>query len=107
MNAKTEKDYYVFAVKRNPMDIVISIYEKMKNDSKGNFTNLNLLEKNGGHISKRQRKHYLFIRKNNATVNSKLTVSTIALAVVSDTEPCDPENVVQLSPAKLYPSKPL
>ena len=36
---------------------------KMKNDSKGNFTNLNLLEKNGGHISKRQRKQYLFIRK--------------------------------------------
>ena len=55
--SKTEKDYYVFAVKRNPMDIVISVYEKMKNDSKGNFTNLNLLEKNGGHISKRQRKH--------------------------------------------------
>ena len=65
--SKAEKDYYVFAVKRNPMDIVISVYEKMKNDSKGNFTNLNLLEKNGGHISKRQRKHYLFIRKNNAS----------------------------------------
>ena len=62
--SKIEKEYYVFAVKRNPMDIVISIYEKMKNDSKGNFTNPKLLSRNGGHITKKQEKHFLFIKNN-------------------------------------------
>ena len=62
-----EKNYLVFAVKRNPMDIVISIYEKMKNDSKGNFTNPKLLTRNGGHITKKQEKQFLYIKNNKAS----------------------------------------
>ena len=67
ISVKEENKYLIFAVKRNPMDIVVSIYEKMKNDSKGNFKNPSLLEKNGGHISKKQQKQYLFIREKKAT----------------------------------------
>ena len=36
---KEEMEYFVFAVLRNPMEIAITVYEKMKANSKGNFTN--------------------------------------------------------------------
>jgi len=64
---KEEKNYFVFAVLRNPMDIVITIFEKMKSNAKGNYTNPNLYKENGGHITKSQRVKFMFIRKNNPT----------------------------------------
>ena len=39
-----EKDYFVFAVLRNPMEISVTVYEKMKANAKGNFTNSNLFK---------------------------------------------------------------
>jgi len=62
-----ERKYFIFAVIRNPMEIAVTVYEKMKSNSKGNFTNPNLFTENGGHISKKQRKCFNFIKKNNAT----------------------------------------
>ena len=62
-----EKKYFVFAVLRNPMEIAITVFEKMKANSKENFTNPELFTENGGHISKKQREKFNYIQKNNAT----------------------------------------
>ena len=62
-----EKKYFVFAVLRNPLDIVVTVYEKMKSNSKGNFTNPTLFSENGGHITKKQRERFNFIQNNNAS----------------------------------------
>ena len=65
--SKEEKKYFTFAVLRNPMDIVVTIYEKMKSDAKKNFNNPELLKQNGGHISIKQQEAYRFIQNNNAS----------------------------------------
>ncbi len=64
---KKEKDYFVFSVLRNPMDIIVTSYFKMKLNPKGNFTNPKLFKENGGHITRSQRAKYNFIKDNNAT----------------------------------------
>jgi len=64
---KKELDYFVFAVLRNPMDIAVTIYEKMKTNSKGNFTNPELFIENGGHITQKHREQFDFIHKHEAT----------------------------------------
>lgn len=64
---KKEKEYFVFSVLRNPMDIIITSYFKMKLNPKGNFTNSKLFKENGGHITKSQREEYNFIKDNNST----------------------------------------
>ena len=53
--SKKEKDYFVFAVLRNPMEIAVSMYEKMKANEKGNFTNPKLFLKMGGISQKTKR----------------------------------------------------
>lgn len=62
-----ELEYFVFAVLRNPMDIAITVYEKMKANAKGNFTNPKLFTENGGHISRKHRKEFNFIHHKKAT----------------------------------------
>ncbi len=62
-----EKKYFVFAVLRNPMEMVVSHYVKMKNNVDGNFTNPKLFAENGGHITKRHRVKFTFIQKNNSS----------------------------------------
>ena len=57
----------MFSVLRNPMDIIVSVYFKMKLNPKGNFTNPKLFKENGGHITKSQRAEYNFIKDNNST----------------------------------------
>lgn len=64
---KDERTYFVFAVLRNPMEIAITVYEKMKANAKGNFTNPNLFVENGGHITKKQRRAFNFIQNKKAT----------------------------------------
>jgi len=64
---KEEQEYFVFAVLRNPMEIAITVYEKMKANAKGNFTNPKLFTENGGHITKQHRARFNFIHKNNAS----------------------------------------
>ena len=65
--SEKEKEYFKFAVLRNPMDIVVTSYEKMKANAKGNFTNPSLFKENGGHITKHQRKKFNFIKKYSPT----------------------------------------
>ncbi|MAW21467.1 MAG: hypothetical protein CMD16_03620 [Flavobacteriales bacterium] len=62
-----EKKYFVFAVLRNPMDIAVTIYEKMKANAKGNFTNPKLFIENGGHITKQQRERFKYIHNHKAS----------------------------------------
>ena len=64
---KQELDYFVFAVLRNPMEIVATMYEKLKANPKGNFTNSALFTENGGQITKVLMKKFNFIHDNNAT----------------------------------------
>lgn len=64
---KEEKEYFVFAVLRNPMEMAATIYSKMKANEKGNFTNSELYVENGGHITKQQREKFDFIHSQNAT----------------------------------------
>ena len=64
---KEERQYFTFAVLRNPMDIVVTVYEKMRANAKGNFTNSDLFIENGGHITKKQRDVFRFINEKNAT----------------------------------------
>jgi len=64
---KEELEYFVFAVLRNPMEIAVTVYEKMKANLKGNFTNPELFSENGGHISKLQRQKFNFIKNNNSS----------------------------------------
>ena len=49
----------MFAVLRNPMEIAITVYEKMKANAKGNFTNPTLFVENGGHITKNKEEHLI------------------------------------------------
>ena len=65
--SKKEQGYFVFAVLRNPMEIVVSMYEKMRVNAKGNFTNPKLFAENGAHITKKQRVIFDFIHNNKAT----------------------------------------
>ena len=64
---KEELKYFVFSVIRNPMEIVVTVYLKMKNNPKENYLNPKLYKENGGHISKRQREKFRFIQSKNAT----------------------------------------
>ena len=64
---KEEKEYFVFAVLRNPMEIAVTVYEKMRANAKGNFTNYELYKENGGHITKKHREKFNFILDNNAS----------------------------------------
>lgn len=61
-----ELNYFVFAVLRNPMETVVTAYLKMKENTKGIFTNPLLYKENGGHITINQRKKFKFIQKNEA-----------------------------------------
>ena len=64
---KEEQKYFVFAVLRNPMEIAVTVYEKMKVNAKGNFTNPDLFKENGGHITKNHRLRFNYIKTNNAS----------------------------------------
>ena len=64
---KSELKYFVFAVLRNPLEIAVTVYEKMKENAKGNFTNPELFSENGGHITKKQRYIFNYIKDNNSS----------------------------------------
>ena len=64
--------YFVFAVYRNPVDIVFSIYNKMLTNANGVYTNPSYFLENGGHVSKVSRRFYELIHKNNSTFEDYL-----------------------------------
>lgn len=62
-----EKNYKVIACSRNPMDVSVSYYTKMINDTNGNFSNEKLLRKNGGHLKMRDYKLSKYLIENNSS----------------------------------------
>ena len=64
---KSELKYFVFAVLRNPMEIAVTVYEKMRANAKGNFTNPDLFSENGGYISKKHRERFNYIKDNSSS----------------------------------------
>lgn len=59
------KEYFVFAVYRDPIEINKSIYSKYLNNSKGVYTDDKYLIQNGGHISKKSINMYHHIKSEN------------------------------------------
>lgn len=62
-----QKKYFTFSGIRNPMDLVVSEYLKIKNNHKGRFTNPSEWRKNGGTLSDEQLRLY------DEIVNQKLS----------------------------------
>lgn len=50
------KNYFVFGVYRNPIEICFSRFMKLKYNEKGIFTNSKFFKENGGHINLKTRK---------------------------------------------------
>jgi hypothetical protein len=66
-NAKAEeKDFFVFAGVRNPMDIVVTIYFKLKTDHQDFFTDPKYRQKYGGHVPETTLKKFKFIKTHQA-----------------------------------------
>ena len=61
------------------MEMAVTIYEKMKNNSKGNFTNPNLFSENGGHITKNHQKKYKYIHEKSASFQQFFKVLQVSL----------------------------
>lgn len=51
-------EYIVAAVKRDPVDVVFTSYNKIKNNAHGVFTDTKYFVENGGHVTRRARKIY-------------------------------------------------
>lgn len=60
-------DYFVFASIRNPMDEVVSIYHKFKNDHNGDYSNPANWRQNGGWLSRRGLRQFLYVKENGAS----------------------------------------
>lgn len=61
-----EKTYFVFAGVRNPLEIVVGDYFKIKNNHKGNYTNPKSWRKNGGWLNERDLEKFNWIKNTNA-----------------------------------------
>lgn len=59
--------YTVFAVYRNPVDIVHTIYTKLVNNTHGVFTEEKYFMENGGWVSKKERARYQYVKENTPT----------------------------------------
>lgn len=64
--SKEEKNYYVFSGVRNPLDEAVSIFLKIKNNHKGNYTNPDKLKVNGGFITDKKMKIREYIEENDS-----------------------------------------
>ncbi len=69
------KNYFVFAVYRDPIDINKSIYSKYINNTKEVFTDEKYLIINGGHISRKSVNLYHYIKSNNTTFEEFLKLN--------------------------------
>ena len=68
-------EYFVFAVYREPIEIMKSIYSKYKNNSKGVYTDEKYLIQNGGHILKKAVNMYHRIQSENISFKSFLKLN--------------------------------
>lgn len=70
--ARDEKRYFKFATVRNPLDYMVTSYQKLKNNHKGQFTNPDKLIKNGGHITKTHLAQFEFVHNQNGSFKGYL-----------------------------------
>ena len=61
-----EKTYFVFAGVRNPLDVIVGRYFKLKNDHKGIYTNPKFWRKNGGWLSSKDLEKFNWLKDTNA-----------------------------------------
>jgi len=69
------QDYFVFAVYRDPIDILNTAYSKFVNNSKGVFTNKKFFLENGGHVSIRKRRLFKKIQEEHLTFYQFISTS--------------------------------
>lgn len=62
-----EKNYFVFASIRNPLDVITTLYFKRKTNHQDFYTNPQNWQINGGHVSKQALKEFYFITENEAS----------------------------------------
>ena len=60
---KKQKDYFVFAGIRNPLDDAVSMYEKLRTNHGESYTNPSEWIENGGWVTQRMRNAYHFVQK--------------------------------------------
>ena len=60
MSNSKEKNYFVFSTVRNPLDEATSIYTKYLTNHKSNYTDIKKRLENGGWVSKKHIRRYLF-----------------------------------------------
>ncbi len=60
-------NYFTFASIRNPMDEVVSIYHKFKTDHNGDYSNPANWRQNGGWLSRRGLRQFLFVKERKAS----------------------------------------
>lgn len=65
----------MFAVYRDPIEIIKSIYSKYINNSKGVYTDDKYLQENGGHVSKSSIIRYHYIQSKNLSFHSFLQLN--------------------------------
>lgn len=61
-----EKEYFVFSCIRNPLDVVITEYFRLKTNHKEAFTKPKKWKRNGGWVPNYQLRQFKFIQDNNA-----------------------------------------
>ncbi len=60
------KEYFVFATVRNPLDIIVTEYMKLKGNHKKQYTTPKFYERNGGFVSDLQLEWFEYIRSREA-----------------------------------------
>lgn len=61
---KDEKNYYIFSGVRNPLDEAVSVFLKIKNNHKGNYTDPGKLRINGGFVTGKKMKIREYVEEN-------------------------------------------
>ncbi|MEN8154326.1 MAG: hypothetical protein ABFR75_09915 [Acidobacteriota bacterium] len=61
------QEYHITAVKRNPIEIEFSVYNKMKTNAYGVFTNEDFFLEKGGHVRRKARQTFQKIHNNKWT----------------------------------------
>ena len=60
------KKYFVFATVRNPLDLAVTEYSKLKGNHKRQYTTPKFFERNGGFVPDQQLREFEFIREHDA-----------------------------------------
>lgn len=60
------KQYFVFATTRNPLDLLVTYFLKLKGNHKGQYTEPKFWLRNGGFVPDQQLREYDYIAKNDA-----------------------------------------